>query len=131
MSFIISLLAIGPMSHVDFNKCPCQRVKFRGQGPSTRAPFGLAPTGGGECHPVSFYHCATLAIRVETHPSMIRPVLPPPLYTLRVMTILSGCRFTCYLSLLVNLSFCRWSPTVSERGFPLPVLADWCTHTPM
>ena len=32
MSFKISLLSIGPMSHVDFKKWPCRRVEFRGQG---------------------------------------------------------------------------------------------------
>ena len=33
MSFIISLLSIGPMTHVDFKKWPCRCVEFRGQGP--------------------------------------------------------------------------------------------------
>ena len=33
MLFIIYLLSIGPMPHVDFKKWPCRRVKFRGQGP--------------------------------------------------------------------------------------------------
>ena len=33
MSFIRSLLSIGPMSHVDFKKWQCRCVEFRGQGP--------------------------------------------------------------------------------------------------
>ena len=33
MSFIISLLSIGPMSHVDFKKWPCRHVELRGQRP--------------------------------------------------------------------------------------------------
>ena len=26
-------MSLSPMSHVEFKKCPCRRVEFRGQGP--------------------------------------------------------------------------------------------------
>ena len=32
---LISRLSIGPMSHVNFEKCSCRHVEFEGQGPQT------------------------------------------------------------------------------------------------
>ena len=33
VSLILFLMSLGPMSDVDFKKCPCRRVEFRGRGP--------------------------------------------------------------------------------------------------
>ena len=41
MSLIFSLLSIGPKSHVDFEKWPYCRVKFKGQEPPFEAGLGL------------------------------------------------------------------------------------------
>ena len=41
LKFVLSLLSIGPMSHVDLKKWPCchMHVEFRGQGPPGRSLY--------------------------------------------------------------------------------------------
>ena len=41
VSLILFLMSLGSMSHVDFKKCPCRRVEFRGRGP-------LLPSSNGK-----------------------------------------------------------------------------------
>ena len=45
MSVIFILMSISSMSHVDFKKCPCRPVDFKGQGPSIR-PLPREKSGG-------------------------------------------------------------------------------------
>ena len=35
-------MSLSPMLHVEFNKCPCRSVDFRGQGPLGRASVDTA-----------------------------------------------------------------------------------------
>ena len=51
VSLIFFLMSLGYMSHVNFKKCPCCRIEFRGRGPLFRLRTVMSWSFGGKPHP--------------------------------------------------------------------------------
>ena len=78
----MSLLSIGPMSHVDSKKCPCRRVGFRDQGPREGGDSVLRSASMPVSSPQPGSMCSLLKSRDNQSSSSPPPSPSQPPHTL-------------------------------------------------